>query len=200
MILSVCIPTIVGRESQAQALITEIEDQVSACGARDRVEIIIDKDNKEVSIGAKRQRMYVKCNGEYAVQIDDDDNIAPYYIEKVLEALKSKPDCVGYYERCTMDGVIKYAIHSRVYSKWITLSKPDNVGASYYRAPFFKDPIKTSICVGVGVKDMRFGEDQDFAIRVWPKLKTETFIPEVMYYYTGVGLTQKQMKERYGIK
>ncbi len=35
----------------------------------------------------------------------------------------------------------------------------------------------------VGVKDMRFGEDHDFANRILPFLKTEHYIDREMYIY-----------------
>ena len=58
-------------------------------------EIIYDIDEGQVSIGVKRQRMLHKANGEYIVFIDDDDLVAENYVDLILGALKTGPDCVG---------------------------------------------------------------------------------------------------------
>lgn len=200
MILSICIPSVIGRESQFSDLCDEINIQVERIGAHDSVELITDVDNKQVSIGAKRNRMYQRCTGTYAVQIDDDDWIDSDYIKKVLKACKTGADCIGYLEHCVMDGVEKYSSFSLKYRQWHEFKgNPDANGITYYRTPFTKTPIKTGICKRVGVKDKRFAEDHDFAKRVYRHLKTEEFINEVMYYYTANTLTRREHNERYGI-
>jgi hypothetical protein len=69
--LSILIPTVVGREEKLSQLMAVLDPQfdkliqLSIHSGEMPVEIIIDKDNKEVSIGAKRQRMLEKALGEY---------------------------------------------------------------------------------------------------------------------------------------
>ncbi len=200
MMLSICIPSVVGREESFNSLVSEIERQIKKAKAEDKVEILTDVDNKEVSIGYKRNRMYQACQGEYAVQIDDDDRVASNYVSSVLDALKSSPDCVGYLEECKINGQIMFSSFSLSHLKWRSLHKPDAMGCVFHRTPFTKTPIKTDICRKVGVKDMRWGEDHEFAKRVRRHIKTEEFINEVMYYYTFDKLTRKEHNERYGIK
>jgi glycosyltransferase involved in cell wall biosynthesis len=199
MILSICIPTVNGRENQIARLLTNLNEQIKRGDYAKKVEIIVEKDNKEMSVGAKRQLMYTKAKGEYSVQIDDDDNVAYDYLETIMEAFKEKPDCVGYVEHCVMDGKEKLAAHSRQCPGWMELKAPDSAGYSFYRTPYFKDPIRTEICQKVGVADKRFGEDHDFSIRAVPFLKTEVFIPRIMYYYEARSMSKQQLNERYGI-
>lgn len=196
MNLSICIPSVVGREKQLEELYGFIEDQSKGLS----VEIITDVDNKEVSIGFKRDRMYKRCVGKYAVQIDDDDWVSDNYVENVLDAIEDNPDCVGYKEHCLMDGLTRYSSFSLKHEQWQQLKRPDKDGIIYYRTPFTKSPIKTEICKRVGVRNMRFAEDHDFAKRVYSQLRKEVFIDEIMYYYSANSLTAKQFKERYGIK
>lgn len=200
MTLSICIPSVVGREEKLRKLLDNLHAQIER-GKFTNVEVLTDVDNKQVSIGAKRQRMYMNCVGEYAVQIDDDDNVPTDYIQTVLAYIHEyRPDAIGYIEHCVMDGVEKLAAHSQAYGYWATLPAPDANGYSYYRTPYFKDVIKTEICRKVGVLDMRFAEDHDFAVRVLPLIKHEVFIPKIMYYYTANTLTKQEHKQRYGIK
>jgi glycosyltransferase involved in cell wall biosynthesis len=198
MRLSICIPTVLGREAQFEALQAELFIQRKVYGYDNDIEIISICDNKEISIGAKRQKLYEQAQGEYTVQIDDDDWIAPTYIEDVMKCLEGN-DCVGYVERCTINGKTMYSKISNEFDDWATVSPNEIEGFHYQRTPFFKVPIKTSLCLQVGVNDLRFGEDHDFARRIKPLLKSEIFINKALYYYTANSLTPQEHKERYGL-
>lgn len=191
-LLSIQIPTITERKEQFEKLYNFILKQAEGKS----VEVIYECDNKEMSIGVKRQKLLSRSHAEYFVQIDDDDMVADNFVGKVLEALKTRPDCVGYLEDITWDGKKKVACHSNRFAQWA-----DNVqGYDFVRTPFFKDVIKVSVAQRVGVRDMRFGEDHDFAKRIKPFLRTEVFINEKMYFFTYNSLSKEQANERYGIK
>lgn len=201
MILSICIPSVIGREAGLNRLLAHLQKQVADNGLENEVEIITDVDNKEVSIGAKRDRMYRACKGKYAVQIDDDDWVADDFVKEVRRAAMSGCDCIGYQEHCLMDGAVKMSDFSLRYNAWQEYRNgPNKFGFNHLRTPFTKTPILTEICRRVGVSDSRFGEDHDFAKRVHPYLKSEEYINKVMYYYTSNSLTRKQHNERYGIQ
>lgn len=195
ILLTICFPTVVGREKQFEYIFNKIGNQVRDLGLIEEINAVHFKDNKEISIGAKRDSLYKNCTGLFAVQIDDDDDVADDYVATVYNAIKANPDvdCIGYMERCIMDGVTKYSKISHRFEDWAT--KPDG----FERTPFFKVPIRTALCQQVGVADLRFGEDHDFARRIKPLIKTEFFIDRAMYYYTGNSLTAEQHKERYGL-
>ena len=191
MLLSICIPTIFGRESQYQRIRSELDRQIN--NNKD-IEIITIKDNKEMPIGIKRQRLLELCKGEYCVQIDDDDYIAPYYIEEILNALKETPDCVGYIEEILNGQNKKYAIHSNRFDGW-----GNKFGSyHYFRTIFCKDVIKTEIAKQIGFSNMQWQEDKDFADRLKASglLNKEVFIDKIMYIYEFP--TRKQLRERYG--
>jgi glycosyltransferase involved in cell wall biosynthesis len=195
--LTICVPTVIGREEVCNKLLDEINKQIAENKLEKEIEVILDKDNKEVSIGAKRQRMYSAAKGIFAVQLDDDDWIAPDYIKLCYEGTLKDVDCIGYHEFCTFDGIKpKLSDFSIKYPAWKEYNYPLN-GFSHVRTPFCKSPIKTDICKKVGVKDMRFGEDHDFAIRVYPLLKKEHYINKAMYFYR---YKTEEHKKKYGIK
>lgn len=151
-----------------------------------------------MSIGVKRQHLLDSAKGEYCVMVDDDDMIHHEYINRVLQALQSKPDCVGYLERVLLDGKKQIACHSDRWKEW----KTKHEGYDYVRTIFYKDVIRTSIAKQIGFKDLRYGEDHDFSVRLKQSglLKTEVFINEIMYYYTYNSISPKEHAERYGIK
>lgn len=193
MRLVIAIPTVEGRKEQFNQLKHHIQNQINEFGLRKEIEIISLCDNKEISIGAKRQKLYEMSEGEYTVMIDDDDWVPYNYCTTVYQALEECPDVVGYYEKCQIGWQEKKSVFSTKYSRW-----GENIdGFDYVRSPFFKSPIKTELCLQTGVKDMRFGEDHDFAKRIYPLLKSEVLIPEYLYEYR---YKHEPHNMKYGIK
>lgn len=193
-LLSIQIPTILGREKQFNELHAFINHQIVRERLKDVIEVKELKDNKQLSIGTKRQRLYEMSDAVYSVQIDDDDWLHADFCKLVIKAITETPDCITYKEHCIIDGKTYFSNFSLNYSDWATF-KTGRI--TYARTPFFKTPIKTDICLRVGVNDMRFGEDHDFAKRIKPLLKTEVHIDEFMYLYRHVSTPHN---ERYGIK
>lgn len=192
MILSICIPTILGREQAYERLESHIWQMV---GDRKGVEVLMMQDNKELTIGAKRQQLLDACEGQYVVMVDDDDDIDPSFIESVLPML-GDVDCCTYRESVRINGREHTCNHSIKYADWG--SKQD--GYDFVRTPYYKDVIKTEIARKVGFKSVRYGEDHIQARALKPLLKTEAHIDRVMYYYYGKTLSAKEHKERYGIR
>lgn len=100
ILLSILIPTVVGREEELKHLYNKIIDGKSwnevkvesdkyerHLGLRSDglVAFEIYKDDKTVSIGEKREDMYKDSIGLYSWSIDDDDDIADNAIKLILE-------------------------------------------------------------------------------------------------------------------
>ncbi len=188
-LLSILIPTVVGREAEYESLVSKL------CGQYQGVEVEITtmKDNKEMTIGEKRGKLYQMANGEYSLMIDDDDALADGAMVKILEAIKNNPevDCITYRERCIIDGVYYPSNFSMEYAKW-----EDNVdGFAWVRNVFYKAVIKTSIAQSVPFEHIRFGEDEKWAMTLAPHLKTEHHIDEEIYHYIH---NSSPSHERYG--
>jgi hypothetical protein len=194
MILTIAIPTTFDRRPLFNKLKLELEYQ--QLNFEDKVEIIFLEDNKELSIGEKREKLYHMAKGEYCVQIDSDDSVASNYVQEVLKALESAPDAVGYIEHCTINGKFAKSSISHRWPDW----KSNFAGWDYVRTNHFKTPIKTELCKQAGVPHIRFGEDHEFAKRVKPFIKTEVFIDKPMYYYKYDKKPTETHEQRYGIK
>ena len=192
ILLSVCIPTVVGREKDFEALHTWVQSKKQPW-----FEVIVDKDNKEVSIGAKRQRMLDAVKGKYFVMLDDDDAQPDDYFDLLYPALLSDVDCIGYKEHCHINGKDQTSIFSIAFPRWASKDSEPHLTAGYdhVRTPFYKSPIKTEIARQVGFADMRESEDHEFAKAIYPLLDSEYFIKKVMYYYQPV---VKMGENRYG--
>lgn len=201
--LSIHIPSLIERKEPRERLISILEAQIKAANLEDEVEILTEIDNRELSIGEKRQRLYERSKGKFSVQIDDDDAISKNYIEEIFLASLMDVDCIGYIESVTMNGRPFYAKHSIKYEEWGEVRIPRDHGdggfpIKYRRTPFCKTPIRTDLCKKVGLPFIRFGEDHEFSKRIRPLLKREAFINGVMYFYKSQYMTREQMSKRYG--
>lgn len=190
--LSILIPTVIGREANLAQLMAVLTPQLT-----DEVEVITLCDNKEMTIGDKRTVLYQKANGLFSVQIDDDDSVPDYYVSEVLQRIDRFPDvdCIGYIERCIWNGSREtFSDFSLRYSEW--KEQKDNEFV-HVRTPFHKTPIRTAIAKSVPFQSIRFGEDHQWSKDIFPLLKTEVYIPKVMYVYQ---YTHENHNQKYGIK
>lgn len=180
MILSILIPSTIDRRAMTDRLYNHIQNQILNGNFDDKVEIIVDMDNKEVSIGAKRQRMIEAAKGEYVVQIDSDDWIPSDYVQVMMAALEEKADCIGHEIECSGTPGKTESV-SIQYPEWCE----KKFGYDYIRTPYPKVVIKKSISLEIGYKDLRYGEDHDFSIRLKNSglVKKETYLPKVLYFY-----------------
>jgi len=180
ILLSILIPSTFDRQAMTDKLSGYITSQIHLWEFYDQVELVVDMDNKEVSIGAKRQRMIEKAKGKYVVQIDSDDWIPDDYLQVVLPELQKDPDCIGHRIECSGTPGTTESVSS-AYEKWCEKKH----GFDYIRTPYPKVPIKRDICLAVGYRDMRYGEDHNFAIRLKQSglIHSEIYIDQVLYFY-----------------
>lgn len=195
MKLSILICTTIDRKEMFSTLYAEMFRQAHG----KPVEILYLEDNKEISVGAKRQKLLEMSKGEYIVYFDSDDFPSPTYVDDILLAispgyLQPAPDCVGFMIHMTTNGVKpQTCCHSLKYKEWAK-----NVhGYDYVRNVTIFNPVKRQLAIQVGFKDMRFGEDKDYSDRLTPLCKTEKFINKKLFHYR---YTIQDHNERYGIK
>lgn len=193
-LLTILIPTVVGREAEFDKLKGNIDLQCAILGGYDEVEILSLKDNKEITIGEKRERLYAMANGLFSWMIDDDDSISPDAIQNILAVIIDNPHipCITFRENCMMNGEYKSSNHSIKYEKWA-----DNFdGYDYVRCPFYKDVIRTDIAQSVPFEYVRYNEDEKFSMAIKPLLTDEAHIDKEIYFY--IYEPKETHEERYG--
>lgn len=190
MKLSILIATTVDRRNLFVPLYCELFKQSFGLP----VEIIYLEDNKEISIGTKRQKLLEMASGEYIVFFDSDDEPMPYYVSEILQAIETNPDCVGLKISMTTNGVNpQTCFHSRNYPTWYSAFP------FHYRNVTHFNPVKRELALQVGFKDMRFGEDKEYADRLTPLCNTEVFIDKPIFHYKFINNIQSH-NQKYGIK
>jgi len=195
MKLSILICHVQGREDKLERLMKVLRPQLTP-----DVEVLIEKDDRQITIGAKRNLLLSKARGMYVCFVDDDDLVPDYYVAKILEAMmkhgvaplkfrlgtdleramifSKNPDCIGFRGHYIVgENVPKLFVHSLQCEDWYT---ENNVN---YRCPNHLNPIKRDLATQTGYPNKSFGEDIAFSRSIRGVLKTEVMIEEVMYYY-----------------
>lgn len=172
--LSILVCTLEERRAQFDILKEKIEGQLTK-----HCELLYERDNRELSVGAKRNALWDRAKGTYVCFIDDDDDISDDYVELILKALESDPDCVG------LIGIItqphqqpKTFTHSVNYINYIQ-------GWQYFRPPNHLNPIKKELIEGIRFAEKNHGEDTDWCMEIVKaeRLKTEVMITKPIYFY-----------------
>ena len=141
------------------------------------VEVITDI-SMNYNIGCKRNKLLERAQGEYIIFCDDDDLIASDYVEKILAACITGPDCIGISGVITTNGAREMNWHiSREYKGWFERN------SVYYRTPNHISPVKRELALKARFPEIAFGEDYEYSMRLLPLLKTEVRIPGILYYY-----------------
>lgn len=197
MILSILIATTEDRHEMFMELMMEFQKQIRLLNATDKIEIIPFEDNKEISIGAKRQKLLEQATGDWIVFFDSDDKPYEWYCKRILDAIEGHPDidCIGMSIFMTTDGKRpQNCCHSLMYPEW--KEKVDNW--DFVRNITHFNPVKRHLALQTGFKDLRFGEDKDYSDRLFPLLTKEHFIADPMFHYRYT--THMQHNKKYGIK
>lgn len=174
--LSVLIASTEDRKRMTEHLMLTIKSQFVALNRHD-VEVITDWHPTDC-VGIKRNRLLRWANGDYIVFIDSDDKISPNYIERILSATESNPDCIGINGIITMNnGPQQQWFISKEYGSWY------QDGGIYYRTPNHISPVRRELALLAGFPEISFGEDYAYSMALLPHLKSEVLIDDPLYHY-----------------
>lgn len=190
-VISVLLATVKNRADKFALLHAELQRQAEG----KPVELVVACDNKEISIGKKRQNLLEASNGEYICYVDDDDWVSDDYVDSLLGAIRENPGVhgVGFLVRCTVNGSNPQLGRASVrYKKW----GDHQDGVRYVRPLYHKTPVLRSIALRVGFQDIRYGEDKIYSDGVMKHATTEAYVDKVIYHYR---YSHEPFAQKYGI-
>lgn len=173
--LSILICHLNDREKQLNRLMEHITPQLCP-----EVEVLVETDSGELSVGKKRNILLEKAKGDYVAFVDDDDQILDLYIPKVLNALRGDPDVVGmtghYVVGVNDPEVFK---HSIKYDHWYTEA------GIHYRCPNHLNPVRRELALKIKYPEQDVGEDHEYSTRLFELLKgsKEVMIDDTPLYW-----------------
>jgi hypothetical protein len=177
---SILICTLKERISTFDYIYNKLKKQIEESGLQDKIEILYFLDQRENSIGFKRNALMRQSKGLYVNYIDDDDDVHEEYIAQIYSKIKKKPDCISLKGIITIDGIDpRMFIHSIAHSDFFV---SDNI---YYRPPNHLNTMKRSIASRFLFKDIYYGEDKDWALQIVSSglLKNEASFNNPYYFY-----------------
>lgn len=152
------IPTIPGREQSLQRLLISVHEKVSRICPELRLEVVLGFDNKEKSIGAKRQELVHSAQGKYVSFVDDDDEITDAYIEDLWGTIQASIPVMR------LRGQIgDYTFTHSLENK---LTDPMAKNGVFIRPPNHLNPMMTEVAKLISYRDSFRGEDLDWTIRM----------------------------------
>jgi len=160
----------------------------------DQVELIALCDNKQMSIGRKRQQLLNMAKGEWIVFFDDDDDPNENYVQMILDKISPQYDCMGIKVKMTTNGVNEQTCLHRFGRPWAE----NKEGYDYIRPIIHFNPVRRELALKAGFKDLRYGEDKDYSDRLNKIVKKEVFIDEWLFHYRYSNKMPHNLK--YGIK
>jgi len=176
LMLSIMTPTLPGRHLLLARLRDRLQPQLTFHG---QVEWLIDNAPPPETIGAKRQRLLEDAKGKYVVCIDDDDLVAPDYVQRLLTAFQSDQDAYGFNGTAYKNGKFdRPFVASNANTRWA--NKP----GLYIRNIYHITPVRRELALKTGFKPINFGEDAQFSELLKPLIKTAGFVDgDPMYIY-----------------
>lgn len=153
--------------------------------ARDRpVEILWLGDNRRRTIGAKRQLLLNMAERTYVSFIDDDDDVAPDFVEQILAvAVNSDPNVI------TFDAEIMHSPPCIVRHGAGWENEEYAVGKTEIRrAAWHTHAWRRSLALTRRFPDTSWGEDWEWASALQNEgAKNSVHIDKVLHYYTYRG-------------
>jgi hypothetical protein len=155
---SILIATIQGREESLARLLASIEEKKNRICPDIRIEVNLYYDNREMSIGAKRQSLLQGSVSKYSSFVDDDDDVTDAYFEDGAACIR------GNYHVARLRG--QMAQFTFTHSIENTLDGFMARNGVFVRPPNHLNVILTEVAKFVKFGDAVRGEDLDWTIRL----------------------------------
>jgi len=155
---SILIPTLTERMETFNRLMNSIREKHARICPDIRIEFCIARDNREKSIGLKRQELLEGATGKYLSFIDDDDDITDAYFEDAVACFK------GGFHVCRLRGIMSQ--YTFTHSLENTLDTPLAREEVFLRPPNHLNIMLSDMAKLVKFGDAKQGEDLDWTIRL----------------------------------
>lgn len=172
----ICSVDKVERQENLNKLIHELNHQICSNYAEEIVEVLIEKDNGEMSVGGKRNILIEQAQGEYICFVDDDDSISKNYLNIILQNLTK--DILLFKIEHLINGVKSEYIQPSLYIDYLKTQE-----VIFCTNHLHLCPHKKSISKLVKFKELNFSEDIDYSQRMIPFISSYDLINEALYIY-----------------
>lgn len=155
---TILVATMPGREATLKRLVDSVHEKMARICSDIRYEFRLGFDNKESTIGVKRQKLLQEAEGKYVAFIDDDDEITDAYIEDLVTTIRRNCHVMR-----LRGQIAQFTFTHSVDNK---LDQPMANNEAFLRPPNHLNPMMTDVAKLVSFKDASYGEDLEWTIRM----------------------------------
>ena len=153
----------------------------------DEIELLIESDEKQMTVGQKRNKLLSMTKGERIIFVDDDDLVTDNYVEKLLEYCNLDFDCIAIGVEMTKNGqnksIYDYSYKTNINTRERDRKSPKFGQRVYGRMPDHLCLWKTEVARRCQFPDRNLGEDHEWAEQQILKGYTLHLTDEIIYHY-----------------
>lgn len=197
IILSILIPTIPERGEMFTKLYNEVHRQIAYMDtvhpSLGRIEVLIDDSPRfldgGLSIGKKREALVKRAEGKYLCFLDDDESIAPNYVETLVRLCQFNADV------CTFRNISKFDDYWMFVEMGLKYQN-DQASSNFMirRRPWHICPVRSSFAKMYSFQDSSYGEDANWIEKVLSHCTTEAKTETVIHQYNHSSKTSEADK------
>jgi len=173
-VLSILTPAVPSRIFALNHLCKVLADQIRT----GPVEHLILVDNKRRTVGEKRDALLRSARGFYVAFVDDDDMVAPNYVQELLKATREQPDVITFCQQAHVNGA-----SGTVEFKLGNPNEEFKANAVVKRNAWHVCAWMRTLAIQSHFPAINYGEDWAFAEPLCKLAKKEVHINEVLHYY-----------------
>ena len=186
-LLTIAIPSLPSRyRKNFEGLYLKIQNQIKD---RKDIQILSLLDNRTMSIGEKRTKLFSVSSGIYTCIIDDDDDVSDDFVSSIIEKidLNNLVDVICYNQLASVNGkkwIIKTSLsHNKVHPFDQLQTDIQGNPIPCFRPPWHWCAWRTDLARTVGFGDSNCHEDAIFVREISKIAKTEIRIDKILCYY-----------------
>lgn len=200
IMLSILIPSIPKRKQKLDRLLCELTKQIEAIKQHEMlgiVEAVFDDSisflDGGLSIGKKREKLVKLATGKYLCFLDDDESIAPNYVESLLRLCNFDLDI------CTFRAISKLEtawglVDMRLAYKLNDQFTPEH---TIRRMPFHMCPVRSEFAKLYEFEDINNAEDSRWMEQVLAHCTTEAHTDKILFQYNHGQHSEADKIEKY---
>lgn len=185
IILSILIPTIPERGDMFTKLFNELHRQLEYMKtfhpSLGDIEILVDSSKRfldgGLSIGKKRESLVKRAQGKYLCFLDDDESIAPNYMETLVRLCNEDKDV------CTFRNITKLDNYWCIVDMSLLYPNQDAAPGVTLRRPWHICPVISVFAKLYSFDDSNYGEDWSWMEKVLSHCETEAQSNFIIHQY-----------------
>lgn len=187
ILLSILIPTIPERYERFTKLYNELMRQKTEFetfhDTLGRVEVLVNTEKRfldgGLSIGKKREALVKDAEGKYLCFLDDDESIAPNYLETLMRL------CFVDQDVCTFKAMVKLSTFWALVDMRLAYKTNDQINPDFTvrRPPWHMCPVRSVFAKLVPFRDVNNAEDFEWTEQVLKYCVTEAHTDKIIFQY-----------------